>query len=347
MRSVNLDQLRTFSEVIARGNFSAAARRLNLTQPAVSLHIRELEQRFGVRLVERMGRRAYATAPGIRLLEHAERIFRECDAVASTMRRFREGWLGRVHVGTTLTALTYQLPQVMRRLRTDYPGIDLLITNMPTRDSIENIMHNNIDLALVTLPVKEAGLRITPLRPEQLVAIFPADARDVPDIVTPDYVAQQRLVLEHARGAVHALVTQWLSKQLPLPENPMLVATVEAIKKVVALGLGMSLVPDVSVTDPAPDLMVRRLRPAIPCTLALIEHCDKPNEPALEIVRNALLSLREDNASADQPQQTGRLVAHPVAGQREPTTAERRNHSQRVTTAADGAAAGPGVPSAS
>ena len=235
MRSLNLDQLRTFSEVIARGNFSAAARRLNLTQPAVSLHIRELEQRFGVRLIERMGRRAYATAPGIQLLEHAERIFRESDAVASTMRRFRDGWLGRVHVGTTLTALTYQLPQVMRRLRTDYPGIDLLVTNMPTRDSIENIMNNSIDLALVTLPVKGAGLRIIPLRPEQLVAIFPADTKDVPDVVTPDYVAQQRLVLEHARGAVNGLVTQWLSKQLPLPENPMLVATVEAIKKLVAL----------------------------------------------------------------------------------------------------------------
>lgn len=332
MRSLNLDQLRTFSEVIARGNFSAAARRLNLTQPAVSLHIRELEQRFGVRLIERMGRRAYATAPGIQLLEHAERIFRESDAVASTMRRFRDGWLGRVHVGTTLTALTYQLPQVMRRLRTDYPGIDLLVTNMPTRDSIENIMNNSIDLALVTLPVKGAGLRIIPLRPEQLVAIFPADTKDVPDVVTPDYVAQQRLVLEHARGAVNGLVTQWLSKQLPLPENPMLVATVEAIKKLVALKfLGMSIVPDVSVTDPAPDLMVRPLRPAIPCTLALIEHCDKPNEPALEIVRNALLSLREDKTIQDQSK-AGTLAARRVARQRGPATAEQRNHPPRTAT---------------
>jgi len=338
MRSLNLDQLRTFSEVIARGNFSAAARRLNLTQPAVSLHIRELEQRFGVRLIERMGRRAYATAPGIQLLEHAERIFRECDAVASTMRRFRDGWLGRVHVGTTLTALTYQLPQVMRRLRTDYPGIDLLVTNMPTRDSIENIMNNSIDLALVTLPVKQAGLRIIPLRPEQLVAIFPADTKDVPDVVTPDYVAQQRLVLEHARGAVHGLMTQWLSKQLPLPENPMLVATVEAIKKVVALGLGMSVVPDVSVTDPAPDLIVRRLRPAIPCTLALIEHCDKPNEPALEIVRNALLSLREDKTIKDQSK-SGTLAARRVAGQRGPATTEQRNDDSQRTATVPGRAA--------
>ncbi len=63
MRSLNLDQLRTFVEVVSQGNFSAAGRQLNLTQPAVSLHVRELEQRFGVRLVERVGRRAYRRRP--------------------------------------------------------------------------------------------------------------------------------------------------------------------------------------------------------------------------------------------------------------------------------------------
>src|SRR5260221_823634 len=77
MRSLNLDQLRTFVEVVSRGNFSAAGRQLNLTQPAVSLHVRELEQRFGVRLVERVGRQAYATAPGRELVVHAQQIFRD------------------------------------------------------------------------------------------------------------------------------------------------------------------------------------------------------------------------------------------------------------------------------
>ena len=123
----------------------------------------------------------------------------------------------------------------------------------------------------------------------------------------------------------------------------MLVATVEAIKKVVALGLGMSLVPDISVTDPGPDLIVRRLKPEIPCTLALIEHCDKPNEPALEIVRNALLSLREDDVIKDQPK-TGMVPARRVAGQRSPA-GEQRNKSQRTVTAPGGAAARPGAAS--
>src|ERR1700747_57693 len=108
MRSLNLDQLRTFVEVVSQGgNFSAAGRQLNLTQPAVSLQVRELERRFGVRLVERVGRRAYPTAPGRDLADYAGRIFNDCETVDSMMRRFREGWLGRVRIGTGLSALIY------------------------------------------------------------------------------------------------------------------------------------------------------------------------------------------------------------------------------------------------
>src|SRR5215467_1112105 len=120
MRSLNLDQLRALTEVAALGSFSAAARRLNLTQPAVSLQIRELERRFGVRLIERLGKQAHATVPGRALVEAATRIFRECDDANAAMRRFREGWMGRVQVGTTLTAMIYRLPPILRRVRLDH-----------------------------------------------------------------------------------------------------------------------------------------------------------------------------------------------------------------------------------
>src|SRR6476620_9816253 len=104
MRSLNPDQLRTLIAVVTLGNFSAAGRRLNLTQPAVSQHIRELEQRFGVQLIERQGGRASPTVPGRELVEQATIILSACDNAEANMRRFREGWLGRVHISTTLTA---------------------------------------------------------------------------------------------------------------------------------------------------------------------------------------------------------------------------------------------------
>ena len=294
MRGLSLDQLRALTKVIEHGSFSAAARQLHLTQPAVSLQIRELERRFGVRLIERLGKQAHATAPGRELAGAADRILRECELTETMMRRYRDGWLGRVHIGTTNTVLVHALPPILRRLRLEHPGIELHVTNMPTRDSVARVLANTFDLALVTLPVEKSGLRVTPLGPETLVAIFPADARDLPDVVTPEYAARQALVMEHTGGAVHALVQRWLAGQGPLSRPPIHLGTMEALKSAVASNLGMAIVPQIVVATHSPDVVVRPLRPALSRTLALIEHRNKPNEPALEIVREALLGLRLD-----------------------------------------------------
>ncbi|MBV9561333.1 MAG: LysR family transcriptional regulator [Bradyrhizobium sp.] len=294
MRGLNFDQLRTLLEVIEQGSFSAAARRLNLTQPAVSLQIRELERRFGVRLIERLGKQAHATAPGGKLVEAAQRILRECDHADTMMRRFREDWAGRIRVGSTLTTLIYRLPPIMRALRLAHPGIDLIVNNAPTRSCIENIIQNRIDLALVNLPVEDRQLKITPLFEELMVAIFPIGTLGVPDVVTPDYVAKQTLLVEAATSAAHPLVLGWLSG---CAAAPVALGTVEALKSAVASNLGMAIVPEISIGTHTSDFTIRPLRPQLSRTLALVEHPNKRNEPALEIVRDALLALRTAGAA--------------------------------------------------
>lgn len=296
MRSLNLDQLRALVDVVEHGSFSAAARVLNLTQPAVSLQLRELERRFGVQLVERLGKRAHPTVPGRELAAAAARIFRECELAEQAMRRYRDGWVGRVTIATTNTALAYRLPPVLRRVRRDNPGIELYVTNMATRESVEAIIDNKVDLALVTLPVVKRQLRVTPLWHEQLVAIFPAGTRDLPDVMTPEYVAEQPLLMEHTKGALHTLVLRWLSSRGYAPRTPIHLGTIEALKSAVASSLGMSIVPDIVVAGRQRGLIVRPLRPSVVRTTALIERVNKPNERALEIVRDALLELRDTGA---------------------------------------------------
>ena len=292
MRSLNLDQLRALTEVAALGSFSAAARRLNLTQPAISLQIRELEMRWGLQLIERVGKSARATAPGRELIEYARRIAQECEAAESAMRGLRDGWLGRVRIGATLTALMYDLPPLLRQIRMDHPKIDLAITNLATRDMVESLIQGEIELGLATLPVKSSLLTVTPLRPQVCVAILPKSFPSIPDEITPQHAARLPLVLEHARGALHPRIMAWLARYMPLPRPPMEVGIVEAAKQAVASGLGMSIVPDVSVAVHDPNIVVRPLRPAIPCTLGLIARRVKPSEPAYEIVREVLLRLR-------------------------------------------------------
>src|SRR5262245_61011838 len=117
MRSLNPDHLRALSEVIAQGSFTRAAKRLNLAQPTVSLQIRDLEARLGVRLVERLGKRAFATVAGRELIEYAQRIAQETDRLLTAMRRHHDGFLGRVRIGSSTSALIYHLPPVLARLR--------------------------------------------------------------------------------------------------------------------------------------------------------------------------------------------------------------------------------------
>jgi len=290
MRSLNLDQLRALEAVVALASFTGAARQLNLSQSAVSVQIRELEDRLGVRLVERLGKKAYATAAGREVIEHARRISKETDAIASAMRRLRDGWIGRVHIGSTLTALMYLLPPVLKKLHTAHPGIDLLVTNSPTTGMVERVLRNEMDIGLVTLPVEDNRLAITPLRVEPLVAILPASTRGVPKEITPDYVASQFLVLE--TGAVSVLVQGWLSADRPrIPQASMRVSEVEAVKVVVGAGLGIAIVPAMSVARSSDDIIVRPLNPPLSRTLALIHHRNKPEDLAFRIVRDALMAL--------------------------------------------------------
>src|SRR5947208_13830186 len=110
MRSLNLDQLRAFVEVIERGSFTAAAKELNLTQPAVTTQVQELERRFNVDLAERFGKRAYLTQAGEKFLAHARQHLEDDDRAQMEMRRVDGGWPGRVRIGTRATLLMYALP---------------------------------------------------------------------------------------------------------------------------------------------------------------------------------------------------------------------------------------------
>ena len=267
------------------------------SQAADWTELTRIGKTFGLKLIERLGKQAHATVPGRELIEASRRVFRECDAIDAAMRRFREGWIGRVRISMTLTSMVYRLPPILRQIRLDHPGIDLVITNTPTPTSVDNIIHNRIDLALVNLPVQKKQLKITPLCGEDMFAIFPAGTCNLPDVITPDDVAKHHLLVEQQTSAAYALVIGWLARQGPQTRQPMPLGTVEALKSAVASNLGMAIVPEVAIATHSSDFVVRPLQPALSRTLALIEHRNKPSEPALEIVRNALLVLRESSSS--------------------------------------------------
>src|SRR5258705_12263820 len=119
---LNPARLRPVREIARHGSFSRAAESLRLSQPAVSLHMRQLEARCGTALLERVGKRAFPTPAGTLLLEHAGRAFAELEAAQEALRQLRGVVAGRLRLGTGATASIHLLPPLLRRLRARYPG---------------------------------------------------------------------------------------------------------------------------------------------------------------------------------------------------------------------------------
>jgi len=121
MTTLNLGQLATFRLVVQRGSFSAAADVLGISQPAVSLQIRQLEQFLQARLIERTGRGVKATAAGLALFTHGERIEQAVDETIRAVAAFSQEVSGTITIGMGATACIHLLPPLLQQLRQDHP----------------------------------------------------------------------------------------------------------------------------------------------------------------------------------------------------------------------------------
>ena len=141
--------------MVERGSFTAAAKELNLSQPAITHQVHELESRFKVALVERLGKRAYLTPAGEKLIEHARHLLDE-DARANTaMRRFDKDEAGRVRIGTSATMLMYALPPILQKLKTDHPQLEINLKAGLTTGTLKMLKTNALDLGLCAMPVED------------------------------------------------------------------------------------------------------------------------------------------------------------------------------------------------
>ncbi len=295
MRGLNLDQLITFATVVEHGGFTEAAGRLGLTQPAVSMQIRNLEERFGVRLVERVGKRALPTAAGRDLLPFIRRLREEMEAAAVAMGRHRAGKVGRVRIGTGATACIYRLPPILTALRRAHPGLEIIVVTGNTPDILDAVEGGSLDLALVTLPAGRPGLSIEPVCAEELVCVGPGDGvRSPAPGVAPAALADQTLILYERGGTMRAVIDGWFMAGGIQPRPAMELGNVEAIKNLVAAGLGRSILPSVTVESPqdCDRFAVQPLTPPLIRKLGLVLRRDKVLDAGVRAMVKAITDMR-------------------------------------------------------
>ncbi|MBK5960640.1 LysR family transcriptional regulator [Rhodoplanes elegans] len=299
MKGVTLDQLRTFCDVATLGSFSAAAERAGLTQPAVSLQIRTLERRLGVRLIERLGRRAQPTAAGSDLLVHASRIGDELAAAVAALAPHRAGTAGRVRIGTGATACIYLLPPVLRALRRRLPGLELTVETGNTADILDRLAANALDVALATLPIAGRNFQVTPVYADELVAVAPPDAA-LPPRFGAAALADKPLVLYEAGGNTRRVIDRWFARAGRTPKPVMELGSVEAIKELVGAGLGFAVLPRLAVAaaEARGQIAMRPLSPRLTRSLGVVLRRDKRLDRGLRAVVEALSDLSPTSADA-------------------------------------------------
>lgn len=292
MRELSLDRLRTLVAIADHGSFAAAAQRLHLAPPTVSLHIAELESRIGAPLLSRTRGNVRPSSIGQALIERARRLLAEVESTLEDVSRQVQGLAGRVRLGASTGAIAHLLPQAIAQLRDSHPEIDVQIAVLTSQDTLARLAQGALDVGLVALPQSPtAGLVIRPWRRDPVMAFLPADSAP-PARVTPAWLAAQPLILNDASTRLSRLTSEWFAVAGYRPAARIELNYNDAIKSLVAAGYGATLLPhEAGASQPDARIQMRPLRPALWRELG-IAHRKGHIERATQHVLDALWRLK-------------------------------------------------------
>jgi DNA-binding transcriptional LysR family regulator len=261
---MQLDHLRTLQAVARFGSFSQAGAHRKLTQPAVSMQIRLLEDGLGVRLFERRG---------------------------------------PVRLGTGTAISMYLLPPLVRVLKTRYPAVDLVVTTGTAADVVRAVIETDLDVGVVGLPVRGRELIVPPFVTDDLVAIAAPRHWRTRSPLTATALTHERLILDQPGAMSRRLIERWLRHERVTPTVPAEMTNTEATKELVRAGLGVSIAPWFSVRREvaAGRLAVRRLRPALAYPLGVVRRREGTPAPPLQAVLTALDAMRSSLEDRRRP----------------------------------------------
>ena len=293
---MDLTHVRTLQEIVRQRGFSRAARALHRSQPAVSHHIRLLEADLGVPLLERVGKRTFPTRAGTILLEHARRALDELEAARQTIQQLRGVVAGRVRVGTGATLATYVLPSVLGPLRRRHPDLELVVVTGNTPDIVAAVAENDLDLAIVTRPVRGRHLAVSPYTVDVLVAIAaPGATWGGKRALLPSEAARHPMICYERGGMIRLVIDEWFRRAGVSPHIAMELGNAEAIKRLVEAGLGIGITSAVTVKAEvrAGRLVALPLAPRLTRELVVVRRRDKAVNPALQALLAALEGSRQ------------------------------------------------------
>ena len=248
--SLNLVHLRAFAAVAEHGGFSRAAKRLRVSQPAISKAVRELESSLDVTLIDRSGRAPRLTAAGNALFTRARELFSVERMAEEELHAMRGVQRGVLRVGSSTTIATYLLPTLLGRFHTTHPSIVLRVASANTRAVARMLLERRIDIALVEGPVGHSQLEVTEWRRDEMIVIVaaghPLTRRKR---VAVSALAEEDFIVRERGSGTREVAEQALASHGIAVRQAMELGSTEAIKQAVAAGLGLAIVSRAAARD--------------------------------------------------------------------------------------------------
>jgi DNA-binding transcriptional LysR family regulator len=248
---VEIRQLRAFVAIAESGTFTAGALRVHVTQAAISMQIRQLENEIGAKVFVRAPRHVILTEAGEQLLRRARHILREHDAALDEIAELAGAERGRLRIGSaSAMVLTDQLPGILKELRKQHPAADISVTSGTSEVLVDQILAGEVDVAFVSLPVDVRGIKTERLSEDQLVAIAsPRHKLAKQRTISAYTLAGERLILGERGGNTRRLIDQFFAQAGVTLRVAMELSRQQAIKRMVEEDMGVGIVPLQSVKD--------------------------------------------------------------------------------------------------
>ena len=248
---MEIRQLRAFVAIAESGTFTAGALRVHVTQAAISMQIRQLETEIGAKVFVRAPRHVILTEAGEQLLRRARHILREHDAALDEIAELAGAERGRLRIGSaSAMVLTEQLPLILKELRKQHPAAEIAVTSGTSEVLVDQILAGEVDVAFVSLPVDERGIKTERLSDDQLVAIAsPRHKLAKQRTISAYTLAGERLILGERGGNTRRLIDQFFAQAGATLHVAMELSRQQAIKRMVEEDMGVGIVPLQSVKD--------------------------------------------------------------------------------------------------
>ena len=300
--AMNPSHLRTFLSVAQHLNYTHAAKKLLLSQPAVSRQVRQLEKELGVALFEQIGKSLHLTDPGKTLATEAERMLGDIERVAEAVRAHCGPGHGSLRIGASTTPGFYLVPAVLGRFHAKHPQVELSYTIQNSLQIEEKILKNELDLGFVGASLTNADLHLEPVSQDEIVFFAsPSHPLARGRRIELKALEEEMWVIREKGSATRQLLETRLQELGGRVGRAMVLQCPEAVKAVVAGGFGFSFLSAHGLRDDfrrgrLQKLPVSRFRLTRP--IYAVHHSQKVVSPVMETFLNWVKSLKSAGRTA-------------------------------------------------